>query len=212
MGGIHIPVLLNECIDGLNIDPNGTYVDGTLGRGGHSEKIAERLHNGKLICIDRDAAAIEEAGRRLARFGEKVKIVKANFRDLGDILNGLGISEFTLRLTDRDGVLEFVRNGESLTLPFDLCKNKLAKFSFGERAVADRMGQMEAGAYDCAISGAWIDKNTFAIQAQVIDTYFGCLTVTICFKDHRATLLMRRSGQYIFEGIDGFVIGAAIND
>lgn len=161
-------------------------------------KLEEYLDSRELISL---------RGEKSSEFTDSVNGVRYQARS-----NGLGISEFTLRLTDRDGVLEFVRNGESFTLPFDLCKNKLAKFSFGERAAADHMGQMEAGAYDCAISGAWIDKNTFAIQAQVIDTYFGCLTVTICFKDHRATLLMRRSGQYIFEDIDGFVIGAAINE
>jgi 16S rRNA (cytosine1402-N4)-methyltransferase len=54
----HIPVLLKECIEGLNIKPNGIYIDGTLGRGGHSAEIAKRLDKGRLIAIDKDAAAI----------------------------------------------------------------------------------------------------------------------------------------------------------
>ena len=91
MGKAHIPVLLNECVEGLRIEPTGTYVDGTLGRGGHSQAIAERLTTGRLIGIDRDAAAIEEAGERLRPLGQRVTLVHGNFRDLGGILDGLGI-------------------------------------------------------------------------------------------------------------------------
>lgn len=91
MGGLHIPVLLNECIEGLNIKPDGIYLDGTLGRGGHSEKIAERLDTGRLIGIDRDPVAIREAGDRLSHFGEKITLVKSNFRELGSVLDSLGI-------------------------------------------------------------------------------------------------------------------------
>ena len=75
----HVSVLLNECIENLNIVPDGIYLDGTLGRGGHSEKIAEKLTSGRLIAIDRDSEAIKEAGKRLERFGDKVTLVKGNF-------------------------------------------------------------------------------------------------------------------------------------
>ncbi len=87
----HIPVLLSECIEGLNIRPDGTYVDGTLGRGGHSAKIAARLTTGRLIGIDRDATAIKEAGERLGGVSARLDLVHGNFRDLGSILDGLGI-------------------------------------------------------------------------------------------------------------------------
>lgn len=87
----HIPVMLQECMDGLNIRPDGIYVDGTLGRGGHSEAIAGRLSGGRLICIDRDATAIREAGERLAPFGETVTIVKGTFSDVSTILKRLQI-------------------------------------------------------------------------------------------------------------------------
>ncbi|MBQ9857965.1 MAG: 16S rRNA (cytosine(1402)-N(4))-methyltransferase RsmH [Oscillospiraceae bacterium] len=87
----HIPVLLNECIEGLNIKPDGIYVDGTLGRGGHSSEIANRLTTGRLISIDRDETAIVEAGERLKEFGDKVTLVRGNFADVASILDGLGI-------------------------------------------------------------------------------------------------------------------------
>lgn len=96
----HVPVLLWECIEGLNIDPNGIYVDGTLGRGGHSERIAERLQEGRLVGVDRDSTAIKESGERLERFGERVTLVKGNFRNIGGILDSLGIKEVNGMLFD----------------------------------------------------------------------------------------------------------------
>ena len=87
----HISVLLDECIENLNIKPDGTYLDGTLGMGGHSYEIASRLSTGRLICIDRDETAIERAGRRLAPFEDKVKLVHGNFSDAAAILDSLGI-------------------------------------------------------------------------------------------------------------------------
>ena len=87
----HIPVLLHECIENLNIRPDGVYVDGTLGMGGHSEQIAGRLTTGTLIGIDRDETAIARAGARLAPFGDRVRLVHGNFRDTAAILDRLGI-------------------------------------------------------------------------------------------------------------------------
>ena len=87
----HISVLLNECIENLNIKPNGIYVDGTMGMGGHSYEIASRLTDGRLICIDRDESAIERAGKKLAVFGDRVTLVHGNFSDTAEILEDLGI-------------------------------------------------------------------------------------------------------------------------
>ena len=87
----HISGLLDECIENLNNKPDGIYLDGTLGMGGHSYEIASRLSTGRLICIDRDETAIERAGRRLAPFGEKVRLVHGNFSDAASILDSLGI-------------------------------------------------------------------------------------------------------------------------
>ncbi|MGX8698558.1 MAG: 16S rRNA (cytosine(1402)-N(4))-methyltransferase RsmH [bacterium] len=100
MAGKHIPVLLDECLAGLAIKPDGIYVDGTLGRGGHSEKIAERLQTGRLLGLDRDPAAILEAGERLRPFGERVKLIRANFRDLGAVLDEEGIDRVDGMLFD----------------------------------------------------------------------------------------------------------------
>lgn len=88
----HKPVLLDECIENLNIRPDGVYVDGTLGRAGHSREIAARLTTGRLICIDRDMAAIEAAKTRLAPWLDKVTLVHSNFAELKSVLEEAGIS------------------------------------------------------------------------------------------------------------------------
>ena len=87
----HEPVLLAECLAGLNIRPDGIYVDGTVGGGGHSAKIAERLTTGHLIGIDRDEEALRAAEERLAPFGGRVTLVRSNYDRIGEILDGLGI-------------------------------------------------------------------------------------------------------------------------
>ena len=87
----HISVLLNECIENLNIKPDGIYVDGTLGLGGHSYQIASRLTTGRLICIDRDETAHERAGKRLEAFKDRVTFVHGNFSETAEILERLGI-------------------------------------------------------------------------------------------------------------------------
>jgi len=88
----HVSVLLQECLDGLNIRPDGIYVDGTLGGAGHSSRIAAQLTTGMLIGIDRDPVALEAAGARLAPFGDRVKLVHANFCELKQVLADLDIS------------------------------------------------------------------------------------------------------------------------
>ena len=87
----HVSVLLKECIDNLNIDPEGVYVDGTLGLGGHSLEIAKRLAGGRLVCIDRDETAIERAGKRLEAYRDKISFVHGNFSDTAEILRSLGL-------------------------------------------------------------------------------------------------------------------------
>ncbi len=94
----HKSVLFDECMDALDIKPSGIYVDGTAGGGGHSYGIASRLTSGRLIAIDQDQSAIEAAGRRLAEFGDRVTIVRDNFRNITNVCRDLGIDRI-------DGVL-----------------------------------------------------------------------------------------------------------
>ncbi len=90
----HKSVLLYETVDSLNIKPDGIYVDGTLGGGGHAFEVASRLgENGRLIGIDQDADAIKAATERLEPFKEKVTIVRSNYRNIREVLTGLGIQK-----------------------------------------------------------------------------------------------------------------------
>ena len=87
----HVPVLLQECLGALNIRPDGIYVDGTLGRAGHSLEIVKRLTTGRLIGIDRDETAIAAAQERLADYRDRVPLVHSNFDRIGDLLAELHI-------------------------------------------------------------------------------------------------------------------------
>jgi len=89
----HISVLLDECIENLNIKPCGTYVDGTLGGAGHSSKIVERLTTGRLIGIDRDDAALAAASERLGGYEHTFIGVRGNYSDISSILLEQGIKE-----------------------------------------------------------------------------------------------------------------------
>lgn len=89
----HYSVLLSECIEGLAIRPEGTYVDATLGLGGHSLEIAKRLKAGRLISIDRDETALERAQAVLGPYMDRIELVHGNFQDLSSILDTLGIKE-----------------------------------------------------------------------------------------------------------------------
>ena len=89
----HKPVLLSECIEALHIKPDGIYVDGTAGGGGHSYYIAEKLKAGRLIAIDRDLDAIKAATERLMPFKNRVTFVNSNFSDMEFELKDLGIDK-----------------------------------------------------------------------------------------------------------------------
>lgn len=88
----HVSVLLDECIAGLNIKPDGIYVDGTLGGAGHSSRIAALLTTGRLIGIDRDPIALEAAAKRLEPYKDWVTLVHSNFSEIAKVLSQLGIS------------------------------------------------------------------------------------------------------------------------
>ena len=87
----HISVLLDECIDGLDIKPDGVYVDGTLGGAGHSFQIAARLSTGRLIGIDRDPVALAAAAKRLEPYKDRVTLVHSNFCEIASVLRDLQI-------------------------------------------------------------------------------------------------------------------------
>lgn len=87
----HISVLLNECIEGLGIKPDGIYVDGTVGGAGHSKEIAKRLGSGRLVAIDRDPTAVKIAGERLKNYNATV--VKANYSEIDEVLKDLSIDK-----------------------------------------------------------------------------------------------------------------------
>lgn len=94
----HKPVLLKESLSALQIRPDGIYIDGTLGRAGHSIEIAQRLTTGRLLCVDRDQAAIDAARERLAPWMDRITLVHRNFSELQEILRENGI-------TGADGML-----------------------------------------------------------------------------------------------------------
>ncbi len=87
----HAPVLLAECLEGLNIRPDGIYLDGTVGGAGHSAEIVKKLSTGRLICVDRDSAALQAAGERLEPWKDRVTLMRSNFDRVPEILDELGI-------------------------------------------------------------------------------------------------------------------------
>lgn len=94
----HIPVMLSECIEGLNIKPDGIYLDGTLGGGGHSEKILSQLTTGRLIAIDKDINALEASKERLSKFGDLITFVHDDFKNAIEVLEEYHIEKL-------DGIL-----------------------------------------------------------------------------------------------------------
>ncbi len=160
----HYSVLLNECIDGLDIKPNGIYVDLTTGGGGHSYEIAKKLTTGgKHICIDRDDDALEAARMRLSQFSDRVIFVKDNFRNIGSVLDRLGInaidgviadlgvSSYQLDTAERgfsynnDGYLDMRMNKTDTLTAYDVVntysKDRLKQiiYDYGEERYAPRI-------------------------------------------------------------------------
>jgi 16S rRNA (cytosine1402-N4)-methyltransferase len=86
-----VPVLLDEVLEWLDVKPDGTYIDATLGAGGHSAAIAERLTSGKLISLDQDAQALALAAERLKKFGTTVRLVESSFSRIVEVVHELGI-------------------------------------------------------------------------------------------------------------------------
>ena len=130
----HIPVLLPECLEGLAIRPDGIYLDGTAGGGGHSSEIARRLTTGRLIALDKDPAAVRAAGERLK--GLPARVVESDYADIPQVLDRLGIGQV-------DGILlDLGVSSHQLDTPE-------RGFSYMADAPLDmRMSQQGASAYD----------------------------------------------------------------
>lgn len=94
----HTPIMINECLNGLNINENGIYVDGTVGGGGHSIEILKRLKNGKLIAIDKDVEALNNCQKRFEKYLNKVIFVHDDFKNINNILKNISIDKI-------DGIL-----------------------------------------------------------------------------------------------------------
>lgn len=90
----HKSVLLNETIDGLNIKPDGLYLDGTVGGGGHSYEIAKRLTTGRLVCIDQDEDALRAAKKKLKEYEDKTTFIRGNFKNMKELLMPYGLFGF----------------------------------------------------------------------------------------------------------------------
>lgn len=142
----HVSVLLSETIKGLNIDPNGIYVDCTLGGGGHSFEIAKSLENGRLICIDQDIDAIEAAKIKLNDYISKITFVKSNFKYFKEILEELkiekvdgilmdiGVSSYQIDKDDRG--FSYIQNSE-LDMRMDQSQDLTAKHIVNKYSLED---------------------------------------------------------------------------
>ena len=159
----HVSVLLDECIDGLAIKPDGIYVDGTLGGAGHSYQIARRLTTGRLIGIDRDPVALKAAGERLAPFADRVTLVHSNFCEIAQVLKDLNIAGVDGILLDlgvsspqlddssrgfsymADAPLDMRMNSEDTMSAYDVVNNwsfeelKRILFDYGEERYAPKI-------------------------------------------------------------------------
>ncbi len=121
--------------------------------------------------------------------------------------NRLGIKDFTLTVREGEGTLTITFPERQVTFDFAIGRNKVTRFSYGTRARADMMGVYEEGSYAAAISGAWVEDAAFMIKAHVIDTFLGAACACVFFKGDEATLQLTRSGQYVFDGMEAYVIG-----
>ena len=128
----HTPVLLNEVIELLFLNENGVYVDATVGTGGHSEKILEKLSSGTVVGIDQDEDAIDIAKKRLSKFNDKIILIKDNFSNLKEVLNKLNVHKIDGILFDL-GVSSLQLGSESrgfsfnMNSPLDMRMDKSAK-------------------------------------------------------------------------------------
>ena len=148
----HVSVLLEECIQGLAIKPDGIYVDGTLGGAGHSSRIAAKLTTGRLIGIDRDNVALEAAAERLRPFEDRVTLVHANFCDMDQALQELGIDKvdgilLTGGLMRYDDILEGVEQRCGWIAPITVYPGECEQEAMADAVLEVLRGQRKANRY-----------------------------------------------------------------
>lgn len=120
--------------------------------------------------------------------------------------NGMNLENFTLEFKENGGVFNFKKDGNEYKLPFGLCENIFGDFPENRRQLLS-MGDIGEGYYKCATSGAWVMENHFVIKSQITDTYFGCLNIHFVFKENTVQLLMKKSGQFVLDGFEGYANG-----
>ena len=124
----HRSVMLEPCMQALAIRPDGIYVDGTAGGGGHSYEIARRLTTGRLIAIDQDEAAIKAASAKLSPLGDRATVVRNNFCHVADVLDTLGIDKIDGKLVaEIASIVEKEEEYEDIILRYGWCKEELKK-------------------------------------------------------------------------------------
>lgn len=151
----------------------------------------------------------EQTRKLIVQYGKK-------YSKIQDLVNGvfykaiikneLNISKFKFDFYKDYGKLTFVKDDKTHVLEFGLGKNKFIDFSFGIRPKPDMMGVNIEGTYKCASSAGFIDENILSIKVQVVDTYFGKLQISVHFNDNEANLFIQKHGQYVFDGITGYVL------
>ena len=144
---------------------------------------------------------VHQSGRYDSSLSEEINSVTYTLSE-----NPMNISSFNIKLEKDSGIFSFEKNGTKYELPFGMGKNIFGKFPENRRQLLS-MGDIGEGHYECATSAAWVMENHFVIKSQIIDTYFGCLNIHFVFKDDKVQLLMKKSGQYILDGFDGYANG-----
>lgn len=208
----HVPVLLNECLEGLAIDPAGTYLDGTAGGGGHSSEIARRLTTGRLISLDQDPDAVAAATERLK--GLPATVVRANFRDARRALAGLGVTSLNGALLDLGVSSHQLDDGERgfsyrQDAPLDMRMSQSGPTaadlvnSAGREELARILREYGEEPYAWAIAGRIVrqrEQKPFATTLELADAIASALPPAVRRKDKNPS---RRSFQAIRIAVNG---------
>ena len=208
----HVPVLLNECLEGLAIDPAGTYLDGTAGGGGHSSEIARRLTTGRLISLDQDPDAVAAATERLK--GLPVTVVRTNFRYARRALAGLGVTSLNGALLDLGVSSHQLDDGERgfsyrQDAPLDMRMSQSGPTaadlvnSAGREELARILREYGEEPYAWAIAGRIVrqrEQKPFATTLELADAIASALPPAVRRKDKNPS---RRSFQAIRIAVNG---------